>query len=71
VEKDPQQMFRLDDFSVATYFYLPLTSSRVSLGKRHPNCNRLWKKLLDTAGGRRYDAANLHIVLDRIVKPHI
>jgi hypothetical protein len=71
VDKDPQQMFRLDDFNAGSYFSVPLNFNPGVLGKRHPNCNRLLNNRLDTAGGRRYDAANLYIVLDRIVKPHI
>jgi hypothetical protein len=70
-EKDPQQMFRLDAFSAGSYFYVPLNFSPGVLGKGHPNCNRLLNNRLDTAEVRRYDAANLYIVLDRIVKPHI
>jgi hypothetical protein len=71
VEKDPQQMFRLDEINLWTYFMGLSTSARVSPGKRHPDCDRLLKTVVDTAGGRAYNAANLYIVLDRIVKPHI
>src|ERR1700731_1771751 len=52
-------------------FYVPLDFSPGVAGERPPNCNRLLKTVVDTAGGRGYNAANLYIVLDRIVKPHI
>ena len=71
MDKDPQQMFRLDEFGAGSYFSVPFDFNPGVLGKRHPNCNRLLKTVVDTAGGRGYNAANLYIVLDRIVKPHI
>ena len=71
MEKDPQQMFRLDEINLWTYFMSLSTSARVSMGKGHSNCNRLFKTVVDTAGGRAYNAANPYIVLERIVKPHI
>ena len=71
VEKDPQQMFRLDEINLWTYFMSLSTSPRGVYGEGHSKCNRLLKTDVDTAGGRAYNAANLYIVLDRIVKPHI
>ena len=71
MDKDPQQMFRLDEFGAGSYFSVPFDFNPGVVGKRRLSCNRLLNNRLDTAAGRRYDAANLHIVLDRIVKPHI
>jgi hypothetical protein len=76
-------MFRLDGSKRGSYFYVPARLSGAHFGKSvvraGKETGKVWwmtaiacsLAVLDTVAGRRYDAANLYVVLDRIVKPHI